>query len=282
MGSEIWKWPSSTRIMGILNVTPDSFSDGGDFSDLDKAVQHTKEMVDWGADIIDIGGQSTRPGAEEVSVEEELRRVIPVIKKIREHDITVPISVDTYRSEVALAAVSAGANMINDVTGGMYDPKMFQVMADLRVPVCLMHMRGTPKTMNSLTLYENGNVMGEITKVIAERCKNALDHGVYRWNLIVDPGIGFAKTSEQSFSLLKNLNQMTREGSGLAGLPILVGPSRKRFIAEATSKSNPKERVWGTAAACTACVAGGASIIRVHDVMEMKDVVAVADRLFKN
>jgi dihydroneopterin aldolase/2-amino-4-hydroxy-6-hydroxymethyldihydropteridine diphosphokinase/dihydropteroate synthase/2-amino-4-hydroxy-6-hydroxymethyldihydropteridine diphosphokinase/dihydropteroate synthase len=282
LGSDItWKWGDNTRIMGILNVTPDSFSDGGQFNTLDRALEHAKAMVAAGVDIIDIGGQSTRPGAEEVSEEIETERVVPVIRAIREAGIATPISVDTYRSKVAFEAVKAGANLINDVTAGLYDPQMYTIMAQSHLPVCLMHMRGSPKTMTSLTQYEENDVIQGIRTELSARIESSLKAGVRRWNIIIDPGVGFAKNSEQNFGLLKRLRDLSEHGSPLSGFPVLVGPSRKRFLGDATKNPDPKDRVWATAAACTAAVFGGAAILRVHDVKEMKDVVAVADILSK-
>ncbi|KAI9355941.1 Dihydropteroate synthase-like protein [Zopfochytrium polystomum] len=275
--SQVVIWNSRTLVMGILNVTPDSFSDGGQFNSVESAVAHARQMLEDGVDIIDVGGQSTRPNAVEVSEEEELGRVIPVIKAIRAAGIETPISVDTYRSGVARASILAGADMINDVTGGTYDPQMCATMAELSVPVCVMHMRGTPQTMTGLTQY--ADVVGEIQTVLASHVARCIELGVYRWNIVVDPGIGFAKTADQSYELIRDLRRLTEPAGPLAGLPVLVGPSRKRFLAD--GQVDPKERVWATAAACTASVSGGASILRVHDVREMRDVVRVADRLFR-
>ncbi|KAI9138925.1 Dihydropteroate synthase-like protein [Paraphysoderma sedebokerense] len=276
-------WPLSkkTYIMGILNVTPDSFSDGGRFNALDSAYQHAMEMVSAGADIIDIGGQSTRPNAEEVSVEEEINRVVPVIKCLRDRGLKVPISVDTFRSRVASAAIESGADLINDVSGGTRDPEMLKVMSNLNVPVCLMHMRGDSKTMMSLTTYDNNDVIEGVRKELKDRLENALKAGIHRWNILLDPGIGFSKSHEQNFEILKRLKNVTEQGSGLDGMPLLVGTSRKGFIGKVIEKENPKERVWGTASTVAAAIAGGATVVRVHDVKEMNDVVKVADKIWK-
>lgn len=314
----VFAWSTRTLVMGILNVTPDSFSDGGEHYLVADAVARAREMISEGADIIDVGGQSTRPGAVEVSEEEELQRVLPVIEALRRNmndgGVTVPISIDTYRSTVARRAVEAGADMINDVTGGTSDPLMLSTVSSLGVPVCLMHMRGTPQTMTQLTDYQ-GDVMAEIRRALSLQVSSAFKAGVYRWNVVVDPGIGFAKTADQSFELIRDLRKLScstgtpttavhasstssttfqpqqpspllpslAAGSGwcLEGLPVLVGPSRKRFLEKAVGKSDPRERVWATAAACTAAVAGGSAILRVHDVKEMHDVVLVADKLYK-
>ncbi|KAI9341896.1 Dihydropteroate synthase-like protein [Obelidium mucronatum] len=279
----IWTWSTHTRIMGILTVTPDSFSDGGLFTGVDAAVTQARLMIQNGADVIDVGGQSTRPGADIVSQEVEIGRVVPVIKALRENCAEeVLISVDTFRAEVARLAVLAGADFINDVSGGEYDENMVAVMADLKVPVCIMHMRGNPKTMQSLTKYDNNDVVTEVRNVLTKHVDRLIANGVYRWNIIIDPGIGFAKTGEQNFTLLRKLDQMTAAGTALERFPVLVGPSRKGFLkAGAANKEDPKERVWATAAACSASVMGGAAIIRVHDVKEMKDVIATSDVLYR-
>ncbi|KAJ3027755.1 UNVERIFIED_CONTAM: trifunctional dihydropteroate synthetase [Siphonaria sp. JEL0065] len=282
--SAVWAWSSHTRIMGILNVTPDSFSDGGKFVGVDAAVSQARLMVENGADVVDVGGQSTRPGADIVEEEVEMGRVVPVIKSLRENlKEGVLISVDTFRAEVARQAVLAGADFINDVSGGEFDEKMISVMAEMKVPVCIMHMRGDPKTMQSMTKYENDDVVTEVRNVLTKHVSKLISNGVYRWNIIIDPGIGFAKTGDQNFTLLRKLDQITAPGTPLARFPVLVGPSRKGFLkAGATNKDDPKERVWATAAACSASVMGGAGIIRVHDVKEMKDVIATSDVLYRS
>ncbi|KAJ3205642.1 trifunctional dihydropteroate synthetase [Entophlyctis luteolus] len=281
-GKQIWAWETRTRIMGILNVTPDSFSDGGKYTGVLAAVKQTEKMISEGADIIDIGGQSTRPGADTVDESVEISRVIPVVEEIRRRFESVLVSVDTFRASVAKAAIDAGADFINDVTGGEFDPEMIKIMSQLKVPVCIMHMRGDPKSMQSLTTYENNDVVTEVRHVLANRVKKLIDQGVYRWNIIIDPGIGFAKTAEQNFTLLRDLNKLTESESPLARFPVLVGPSRKGFLkAGSANTSDPKERVWATAAACTASVKGGAAIVRVHDVREMRDVVATSDVMYR-
>ncbi|ORY30471.1 Dihydropteroate synthase [Rhizoclosmatium globosum] len=282
--ASIWTWHTQTRIMGILNVTPDSFSDGGLFTGVEAALAQARLMVQSGADVIDVGGQSTRPGAETVSEDVEVSRVVPVIKALREGlGSDVLISVDTFRARVAREAVCAGADFINDVTGGEFDPEMGSVMAEMKVPVCIMHMRGDPKTMQSMTKYENDDVVTEVRNVLTRHVQKLIAKGVYRWNIIVDPGIGFAKTGAQNFTLLRKLDEITAPGTALARFPVLVGPSRKGFLkAGAANKQDPKERVWATAAACSASVMGGAGIIRVHDVKEMKDVIATSDFLYRS
>lgn len=260
--------------MGVLNVTPDSFSDGGEFHAPAAALAQAQRLVDAGADFIDIGGQSTRPGAEQVSVEEELNRVLPVVKALRSV-LNVPISVDTTRASVAHRAVEAGADMVNDISGGMFDPDMLPVVAELGVPIVLMHIRGTPQTMQQLTEYQD--LIAEIYEFLESRIAAAVAAGIERSHLIVDPGIGFAKTSEQNLEILRQLSIFRS-----LDVPILVGVSRKSFIGRILNQPDPKGRVWGTAAACCAAIAGLADILRVHDVLEMRDVCRVADAIWRN
>ncbi|CAG8466430.1 1008_t:CDS:2 [Ambispora gerdemannii] len=275
-----WIWKSKTFIMGVLNVTPDSFSDGGLYNTIDKAVAQAEKLIADGADIIDIGGMSTRPGADEITAEEELSRVLPVIRAIREKGITdIPISIDTFRAAVAEKAIECGADFINDVSGGTRDPEMYSIMAKCNVPVCLQHMRGTPKTMGKLSNYDN--VITDICRELGECVNSALKAGVKRWNIIIDPGIGFAKNYEQNFQILRKLPDIISEKSPLKGFPCLVGPSRKRFIGWANQQVEAQDRVWGTAAACTASISGGANILRVHDVTQMLEVVKVADKIWR-
>ena len=258
--------------MGILNITPDSFSDGGEFYSINTALLQGKKMVAEGADIIDIGGQSTRPGATQISLKEELSRVIPVIKALRD-EISVPISIDTTRAEVVREAIAAGANVVNDISGGTFDAEMFPTVAKLKVPIILMHIRGTPQTMQTLTDYED--LVGEIYQWLSQRIEAACAAGIERWRLIIDPGIGFAKTKEQNIELLRRLSEFRS-----LGVPILVGPSRKSFIGHILHRPEPKERVWGTAAACCRAIAAGVDILRVHDVAPMYDVCRMADTLW--
>ncbi|MGC9524088.1 MAG: dihydropteroate synthase [Limnospira sp.] len=272
-----FEWGTRTYLMGILNVTPDSFSDGGAFDTPDVALVRAGEMVRAGADIIDVGGQSTRPGAAVVSLETELSRVVPVVERLRKVPGSVGdgvISVDTTRAAVARAAVEAGADLINDISGGTYDPEMLPTAADLGVPIALMHIRGTPQTMQTLTDY--GDLMGEIREFLADRIEAAVLAGIDRANIILDPGIGFAKTYGQNLEILRELPQLRS-----LGCPLLVGPSRKSFIGKILDRPDPKGRVWGTAAACVAAIAGGADILRVHDVAELWDVTRVADAIYE-
>ncbi|KAL1918471.1 uncharacterized protein VTP21DRAFT_3131 [Calcarisporiella thermophila] len=276
----LWEWGRQTYIMGILNVTPDSFSDGGSYSTVDAAVQYAEQLVADGADILDIGGMSTRPDAEDVPEEVEEQRVVPVIRKLRERGVKVPISVDTFRARVARSAIEAGANLVNDVHAGHADPDMLPTVAKLQVPICLMHTRGTARTMMSLTQYDD--VIVDVREHLAKRVQSAIRSGIARWNIIVDPGIGFAKGAEHNFEVLRRLPELIASPrSPLVGFPCLVGPSKKAFIGRATDQPDPKKRGWGTAAAVTAAVAGGSDILRVHDVREMVDVVRVADGVWR-
>jgi len=243
--------------MGILNVTPDSFSDGGVFATLDAAADRARQMVDEGADVIDVGGESTRPGAVDVEVDEEIRRTAPVIEKIS--SLGVPMSIDTRKATVAKAALDAGATLVNDVSGGRFDEAMLPLVADRRVPIVLMHMRGTPKTMDSLTDY--GDVVDDVRGELAERVAAAKHAGVDESDIMIDPGLGFAKTPSQSIELLRRIDE-------LHTLPLVVGPSRKRFIGGAL-----EDRLAGTLAAVAWCAMHGVDVVRVHDVGEARRVV---------
>jgi len=260
--------------MGILNVTPDSFSDGGDHYGVEFAVNGGIRLAEAGADIIDIGGQSTRPGAETIALSEELDRVIPVIETLRSR-LDLPISIDTTRSEVAKAALAAGADIINDISGGTFEPEILAIAAKFDAPIVLMHLRGTPQTMQSLTDYED--LMGEIGQFLGDRLAAAVDAGCDARKIIIDPGIGFAKTGQQNLTILRELDKLRS-----LNCPILVGPSRKSFIGRILQQDDPKQRLFGTAAACTAAIAASADIIRVHDVREMSDVCRVADAIFRD
>ncbi|MBE9054621.1 dihydropteroate synthase [Sphaerospermopsis sp. LEGE 08334] len=266
-------WGQQTYLMGILNVTPDSFSDGGLFNTTSAALAQAQAMVDAGADIIDIGGQSTRPGAEQITLTEELDRVLSVLQVIRPK-ITIPISVDTTRAEVAQAAVEAGADIVNDISGGTYDPEMLPTVAKLDVPIMLMHIRGTPQTMQQHTDYQD--LMGEIYSFLSQQIKAAITAGIQQENIIIDPGIGFAKNYDQNLEIIRSLPTFKT-----LKCPILVGASRKSFIGKILNQPEPKARVWGTAAACCAAIFNGADILRVHDVAEMRDVSLVADAIYR-
>jgi len=266
-------WGKQTYLMGVLNITPDSFSDGGDYNNLEAAFQRAAALVEAGADILDVGGQSTRPGAKQISPEAELERVIPIIKRIRKH-LNVPISVDTTRAEIAQQAVQAGADLVNDISGGTFDAAMLTTVAELEVPIILMHIRGTPETMQQLTDYED--LVGDVIAVLRERIAAAEKAGIARSRLLIDPGIGFGKTAEQNLELLRQLDQFQS-----LGVPILVGTSRKSFIGKILNQEDPKQRVWGTASTCCAAIAQGADLLRVHDLPEMWEVSRVADAIWR-
>lgn len=254
-------------LMGVLNVTPDSFSDGGRHFATDTAIEAGLRMIGEGADIIDVGGESTRPGSEGVPAEEELRRVIPVIEELRRRS-PVPISIDTQKAAVAEAALRAGANMINDVSA-LRDPRMGQVAARSGVPLVLMHMRGEPRTMQQGEIVYD-DVVAEVAEFLSQAIERAVSCGVSRERIIVDPGIGFGKTVEHNLELIDRLGELKRLGH-----PVLVGPSRKSFIGKILDRP-PGERLFGTAAAVAAAVLRGADIVRVHDVCEMQQVARVA------
>lgn len=252
--------------MGVLNVTPDSFSDGGRYQSMEQALEHALRLVEDGADILDIGGESTRPGAEAVTEEEELRRVLPIVELLSGR-LRARISVDTYKPAVAEACLCAGANLINDVTG-LRDPRMAAVAAAHGAGLIVMHMRGTPATMNQETAYTD--VVAEVREFLGRQAAAARAMGVAE--VIIDPGIGFAKTAAQSFELLRRL----REFEDL-GFPILVGPSRKSFLGTLPGMEQPADRLEGTLAASVIGALHGASIIRVHDVKACRKALAVAD-----
>ena len=249
---------SRPYIMGILNVTPDSFSDGGNFFSKDKAIEHAHRMQDEGADIIDIGGESTRPGSDSISVDEELERVIPVIEAIAP-EIKAPISIDTHKAQVAQKALQAGASMINDITGLNGDNQMAQLAASHNVPVIIMHIKGTPKNMQKNPVYTD--LIGEISKYFEESIGIAEAAGLKRDRLILDPGIGFGKTYENNFELISRLGDFKK-----FGLPLLVGASRKRFLSMDNKYSETQRLEQSLAIACAA-VANGANFVRVHDVL---------------
>ena len=276
--NKVLEWGKRTYLMGVLNVTPDSFSDGGDFNTLESALAQAENMVKFGVDIIDIGGQSTRPGAASISLAEEIARVIPVVQMLRQKaDIfsSVPISVDTTRAQVASAAVEAGADIINDISGATFDSKMLSTVAKLAVPIILMHIRGTPQTMQKLTDYRD--LIGEICEFLESRIAAAVAAGIDKSQIIIDPGIGFAKTYSQNLEILRELPKFR-----FLDCPILVGVSRKSFIGQILNQPEAKQRIWGTAAACTSAIANSADILRIHDVKEMHDVCLVADAIFRN
>jgi len=276
-GSEILDWPggkldfsSGCILMGILNVTPDSFSDGGLFFEQDKAVERGLELADAGAAIIDIGAESTRPGARAVPAGEQIRRAVPVIEKLAA-ETKIPLSIDTYNYEVAAAALDAGASMINDITA-LGDERMADLAAARQVPVVLMHMQGSPATMQIEPKYED--VVGEVLQFLLARAKRAERFGIPAERIFIDPGIGFGKTLEHNLELLRNIDRFVA-----TGYRVLVGTSRKSFIGKLTGKENPADRIFGTAATVALAAAFGVSIVRVHDVAQMAEVVKVVSAI---
>jgi dihydropteroate synthase len=265
-----------TLVMGVLNVTPDSFSDGGRFNDPEVATNHALQMIKDGADIIDIGGESTRPGSERISVQAELDRVLPAISALV--DSGLAISIDTMRAEVAKAAVAAGACMVNDVSGGKSDPEILEYVASLNTPYILMHWRGPSNIMNTLTDYQD--VVADVTNEISKQVDVAVAAGIARQRIVIDPGIGFAKTVDQNWPILKHLDVLEE-----LGLPILMGASRKKFLGELLIKDgvprNSDERESATTAISTLMAARGLWAVRVHDVKSSSDAIAVVDRIAK-
>ena len=276
VGNQFRKWLKHTRrdtlIMGILNVTPDSFSDGGKFIHLDKALSQAQYMEKNGADIIDIGGESTRPGAISVSVKEEINRTIPVIEAIRKIS-NISISIDTYKSEVAEKALLAGADFINDISGLTFDSRMMEIVKKFDVPVVLMHIKGTPRNMQTNPTYID--VIKDLLEFFSFQIQKALDFGIKKEQIIIDPGIGFGKQLNDNFILIRRLKEFSE-----LGFPILIGPSRKSFIG-LTLDVPSEDRLEGTLAAVSAGILNGASIVRVHDVKEVKRAVIITDKIME-
>ncbi|MDH3328032.1 MAG: dihydropteroate synthase [Desulfobulbaceae bacterium] len=257
-------------IMGILNLTPDSFSDGGSYTEKGRAVCFALQMVREGADIIDVGGESTRPDSQRVSPEEQLRRVVEIVAVLRQTLPTnIPISIDTTWSEVARAAVAAGASIINDVRSGRDDEGIFELAAEKNLPIVLMHMQGTPQTMQVNPSYED--VVKEVKDFLLERCEKAQKMGVLKENLIVDPGIGFGKTQEHNIELMANLGEFSA-----TGYPVILGASRKRFMGAICAGAEPKDLIGATCATTTLGVQAGIRIFRVHDVQQNRQAADVA------
>ena len=260
-----------TLVMGILNVTPDSFSDGGLFYNTDEAVRHALQLIEYGIDIIDIGGESTRPGAKKISEEEEIQRIIPVVKQIRELSSEIIISIDTTKSMVAQKAIQSGANIINDISGFSFDNKMIDVVRESKVPVIIMHMQGDPSNMQNKPVYDD--LIIDISSFFKSKIKLATDAGIKKKQIILDPGIGFGKTVGDNFQLINQLNEFCK-----LGFPVMIGPSRKSFIG--TTLNLPvDDRLEGTAAAVAVGVMNGARIVRVHDVKEIKRVVTIVEKI---
>ncbi len=276
-GENVVEWPrgrldfsAGCVVMGVLNVTPDSFSDGGQFFNVERAVERGLQMAAEGAAIIDIGGESTRPGSASVSDDEQIERVVPVIKALSKK-IAVPISIDTCKVEVAKAAMEAGASMINDITA-LSDERMAELAAKHNVPVVLMHMQGVPATMQIEPKYED--VVSEVMEFLVSRAKRAEDFGIAKNMIFIDPGIGFGKMLEHNLLLLRNIHKFVA-----TDYRVLVGTSRKSFIGKLTGRDKPSERIFGTAATVALCAAADVSIVRVHDVAEMVDVVKLSNKL---
>jgi dihydropteroate synthase len=273
--SRTLRFGDRTLVMGVLNVTRDSFSDGGKFLDPQRAIEHALAMERAGADLLDIGGESTRPGSSSTPAEEELARILPVLEGLRDR-LKIPISIDTQKANVAEAAVTAGAEIINDISGLRSDPGLAGVAARHRVPLILMHMRGRPRSMQKGPFARN--VIQDVTRGLRASVAIARKAGVAKSQLILDPGIGFGKSFSQNYELLARLPELAK-----LGFPLMVGTSRKGFLGATLSRDGkpapPEERIWGTAATVTACILGGAHIIRVHEVSEMVQVARVSDCL---
>ncbi|AFY71017.1 dihydropteroate synthase [Thalassoporum mexicanum PCC 7367] len=265
-------WGTRTYLMGILNVTPDSFSDGGLHDSLETAIAHANQMVPY-IDMLDIGGESTRPGAAAVSVEDELARVIPAIEAIRVLHPDLPISIDTTKAEVADAALQAGADLVNDVAAGRFDLEMLPIVAKHKAPYILMHMQGSPRTMQANPVY--GDVVQDVKKFLRDGVMIARAAGIE--HLAIDPGIGFGKTLDHNLALLRELACLQEIAT-----PILVGVSRKSFIGKLCCQPDPQQRVLGTAAACAVAIANGADILRVHDPKEISDICRVTDPIYRS
>jgi dihydropteroate synthase len=271
LGRARWTFGARTRVMGVVNVTPDSFSDGGRFLQEDAAVAHGERLASEGADILDVGGESTRPGAARVPVEEELRRVVPVIRRLAGAGALV--SVDTSRHEVARAALEAGAVLVNDVSGLRWDPRLAWVVAEARAACCLMHVQGTPDSMQRAPSY--ADAVEEVMAALAESLSLAEAAGIPRGRVLVDPGIGFGKTAGHNLVLLRRLGELRALGCG-----VLVGTSRKAFLGKLCGDKPAGERLWATVGSVAAVAArGGADVVRVHDVAEARDALAVADAI---
>jgi len=257
---------STPQVMGVLNVTPDSFSDGGLYTTMDAAVKAAEDMFEAGAAFIDIGGESTRPGAQPVSLDEEKRRVIPLIEKLKQRNMDAVISIDTSKPDLMKSAVDAGAGLINDVCA-LTAPGALDAVADMNVPVCIMHMQGEPRTMQANPEYKD--VVEDVCQYLEQRLQACLAAGVNKRNIIVDPGFGFGKTVEQNFSLLKHLKKLSQ-----LDVPVLAGLSRKSMLGAVLDKE-PRQRLSGSIAAACFAMINGASILRVHDVVETMDAVKI-------
>nr|DAD29851.1 TPA_asm: hypothetical protein HUJ06_031319 [Nelumbo nucifera] len=287
IGNQLWDWSKKTHVMGVLNLTPDSFSDGGKFQSVETSVSQVRLMISEGADIIDIGAQSTRPFASRISAEEELDRLIPVLEAVLE----IPeiegklLSVDTFYSKVASEAVNKGAHLINDVSGGKLDSSMLNVAAILRVPYVVMHMRGDPCTMQKSENLHYEDLCKQVASELYMQAREAELSGVPAWRIIIDPGIGFSKTTEHNLEILMGLStirgEVAMKSLAISHAPILIGPSRKSFLGEICNRPDAFERDPATVAAVTAGILAGANIIRVHNVRDSLDAARLCDALLK-
>ena len=266
-------WGDRTYLMGILNVTPDSFSDGGKYNSRDAALKQVAQMLPY-IDILDIGGESTRPNAQPVSAEEENDRILPIIEAVRAEYPQLPISVDTVKASVAKAAIAVGADMLNDVSAGRFDSEMLPLVGKLQIPIFLMHMQGEPRTMQENPKYRD--VVKDVKQFLADAILVAKACGIPKDLIAIDLGIGFGKTTEHNLQLLRNLPTFQEIGA-----PLLMGVSRKSFIGKLCDRPDPKDRLFGTIAACTACIAGGADILRVHDPKEIFDACQISDAIYR-
>ena len=264
-------WGHRPAVMGVINLTPDSFSDGGRFNRADLALNEASRQLRDGAQVLDLGAQSTRPGAVDVGAEEELARLLPCLESIRAAHPQAILSVDTFRAPVARAALEAGADWINDVSGGRRDPAMLPLVADAGCPYVLMHSRGDSRTMDDCTDYGAQGVVAGVLQELRLSTDRALQAGLSRDQLIWDPGLGFAKTNQQNLALIQQLEDLQQDG-----IPLLLGPSRKRFIGEVLDQPRAKARIWGTAAVCARAVDAGVHVVRVHDVGPISQVVTMA------
>lgn len=277
MANQIYKQLSQNKLllMGVLNITPDSFFDGGKYTTIESARARAVELINAGADIIDVGGESSRPGSKPVDVHIELQRVVSAVRMIREVS-DIPVSVDTTKAQVAQEAIKSGATIINDITALAGDENMADVARDYDVCVVLMHMLGSPQTMQANPSYKNW-VVDEICEFFEERIAYACSRGIERSKLILDPGIGFGKTVEHNVDIIANCSMFNK-----FGLPVLLGPSNKRFLGSLLQSDSMDDRIWGTAAVASFAALNGIALLRVHDVAQMKHVLTVIDHLHKN
>ena len=266
-------WRTKCAVMAIVNITPDSFSDGGEFLDLNSSLQKVSECIRDGADIIDLGAQSTRPGALDIGCDEELKRLIPLIRSIRSNFPKIILSVDTFQPKVAKEVLNIGVNWINDVTGGRFDNEIFKVVADFECPYVLTHSRGDSRTMLQLTRYKD--LVNDVIDELKKQTDIAISRGVDPSRIIWDPGLGFAKNTVQNLQILRNLDQFKNRN-----YPLLIGASRKRFIGETLKIKDPKERIFGNAAVVARCVSAQIDIVRTHEVKEMVQVVQMSESIF--